>query len=177
MVKLINKSKLHMVDGYIVDKKDRVVFINPNVISQINNLETELQQKIYLAAQPEAQPMPTLEGFERKSILDSKMSGIEPVETPTIDKRIEEAMAFAHEAEEISIANKVNAYVENNLKDLMEFVKSDKVIAAEGGKLYRIDTPCIGNILELTDDDILHIVMSFNDVCVSCQEKLIHGKE
>ena len=42
---------------------------------------------MYLDKQPEAQPMPSLDGFERKSLLKSNRKYVGMPDTPMIDKR------------------------------------------------------------------------------------------
>lgn len=165
-VKYMKKSKLQVIDGMICNKKGEVLGINPKYAKMFNELETKLQEKLYLEGQPEATPMPSLDGFKRKHDTGViEIPEIEVTETPTIDKRIEEALAFAEEMQDVFDAKKANdMYKEYAL--LFEFVENDKLLV--NTKLinsYKIDTPMIGNVLTLGKDKLADIIGYIAGVC------------
>lgn len=159
MIKFVKKSKLNYVNGVLVDNKGRVVSIDDRIVHQLNLLENKIQERDYLNAQPKAQPMPSLDGFKRESIhdLDGKLLFHE---TPTIDKRIDEGLAFAREANELYMVDKANKVLEDEFCALIEFAKADKVMVDyDANIVIEIDTPELGDPLKLTVRDIVEAVV------------------
>lgn len=157
-MKRMNKNDLQFVDGYLCDKEGYVVAIDCKVVKLANHLDTELQKKLYLDKQPKAQPMPSLDGFEREHLNKVEIPRIEPKETPVTDKRVAEAMAFVKEMENQNTADKVNKEAEE-YTPLFAFVMSDEVwVYTDTEDPYEFDTPMLGNPLELTEDDVLLII-------------------
>ena len=165
-VKYMKKSKLQVIDGMICNKKGEVLGINPEYAELFNELETKIQEKHYLDAQPEATPMPSLDGFVRKHAHGNiELPLIQVAETPTIDKRIEEAMAFAEEMEDVHTAEQANKlYMDYAL--LFDFVENEKILVnTEAIVPYEIDTPEIGNVLELDKDKLATLIGYLAGVC------------
>lgn len=160
MIKFVNKNKLQYKNGLLVDKKGRVVMIDETIIDQLNMLETKVQQQDYLKAQPKATPIPSLKGFERASIHDLNGFEVLPPKTPVMDKRIEEGLAFAKEAESAYTADKANDILRTHLRALAEFVANDEVVVSyDSDVLTVIDTPTLGNPLTLTEADLIQAVL------------------
>ena len=109
MAKFVKKSKCEFIDGYIC-KNNTILDIDPNVREYLNVLETKLQQVRYLNAQPEATSVPTMEGFERKSILDVTGPEFVPL-TPIMNKKIEESLGYIREVNTSNELNKVNEMI------------------------------------------------------------------
>lgn len=160
-MKLYKKSDLSLTNnGLLVSKDGDIVLPDIKIVNQANELDLLAQQSEYLASQPEATPMPSLDGFERMSIKDG-VKGYFHVKTPTLDQKFDEAMAIMDEIDGQNKAEHANRMLDAFV-DFIEFVASDSVIDC-GNELYCFDTPMIGNVLELTKDDVIEIIATIND--------------
>lgn len=153
-MKMYKKSDLTVNHGLLVSKDGDIILPDINVVDQANRLETLAQKTAYLAGQPEATPMPTLDGFERISIRDNKVKF--RAVTPLMDKKTDEAMAIMGELDDIATVEKANDMLADFVA-LLDFVEQDFVIDC-GHELYVFDTPILGSILELTKDDIVNVI-------------------
>lgn len=157
-MKMYKKSELSMNHGLIVSKEGDIILPDVSVVDQANRLEDLAQKQMYLASQPEATPMPNLDGFERVSI---KNSGVRfNAKTPHMDSKINEAMAIMSELDDMTMVAQANKMLKD-FNALLEFVESDFVIDC-GNELYCFDTPMLGSVLELTKEDVADIIA---DVC------------
>lgn len=145
-MKLIKKSKCKFENGYIV-KGSKIVGMPSEVYRQLKFLEIMVQEYEYIKAQPAYQPAPTLEGFEPKSALSTKRPYMEKPDTPTIDKRTGEALEFMAEVDAVNEAAHANGMIDR-LGALIDWLAADKFV--EGNCFDPIDTPTLGNPLELT---------------------------
>ena len=164
MIKFVKKNKLQFVNGFICDKKGNVLGGFEEVARLANNIEDEVQQQAYLKAQPEAIPMPSLDGFVRESINKVSMPTVGMPETPVTDARIEEALAFAHEMQNVHDAKEINELFEK-CEALYKFVNADVVPidtdpASEDLGLNLFDTPTLGNPLDWDDAFITKILLA-----------------
>lgn len=155
MTKLINKSKCEFEYGFIV-KKDKVVFLPHSVYLQLMKLENMVQQHAYLKQQDPYCPGPSLDGFEFKSALKNKMPFVEVTETPVADKRVEEAMLFMEEMDNVDKTNKINEMIDR-FADLIRWCQNDKFIATNCPH-PPIDTYMIGDPLLLTDTMVCNAI-------------------
>ncbi len=155
-MKMYNKSNLTFNGSFIIAPNREIVAVDPSIVAQANQLETLKQKAEYLAAQPEATPMPTLDGFKRKSVRDSALSEFE-VKTPIIDMKIAEGVALMDEIDDMQTAEVANRMLADYI-ELLEFVDSDYVIDHNSDHVMRFDTPTLGNVLELTKQDIVDTV-------------------
>lgn len=157
-MKMYKKSDLSLINGMLVSvETSDIIMPDINVVKQANALETIAQKAKYLAAQPEATPMPSLKGFERKSIKDDLIDGVKfEVKTPGLDFKAAEAMALMSELDDVETTNKANAMLDK-FTELLAFVKNDFVIDF-GGSAPVFDTPTLGSILELTQQDIVDVI-------------------
>lgn len=153
------KKQLTIINGVLCGPDHEVVQPDQEIIRQANALETLKQKVEYLAKQPEATPMPSLDGFERKSEMDSVVPEFE-VSTPIMDFKAHESMLLMNELDEQRTAVEANAMLACFAK-LLEFVKSEYVLDL-GYPCPRIDTPTLGSILELTDHDVVNVVAEAN---------------
>ena len=163
-MKTYKKSDLTLNHGLLVTKDGDIVMPDICVVDQANALETLAQTTAYLNAQPSATPMPSLDGFERKSIKDSSVRKF-TASTPLIDRKAREAMAIMGEIDDVATVEAANAML-GEFAALLEFVVSDNVIDC-GDQLYYFDTPTLGSVLELTVDDITKVVA---DACGMVEE-------
>lgn len=157
-MKLINKSELHIEDGYILDKHDNVLSIEDNIVCLFNDLDTELQKAMYLEAQPKATPMPTLDGFERESELSSPIEF--SVATPVLDNKIQEAMDLMKELDKCKTGKEIQEAIDF-YKPIIDFADKEKVLVYDDGEAEQVDTPFLkeyGGILKMTPADIFKVI-------------------
>lgn len=164
-VKYMNKDKLQLIDGMVCNKKGEVLGIDPEIVELYNELETKVQEKHYLDKQPEAQPMPSLDGFERKhSVGNVWMPIVEVAKTPVTDKRIEEAIAFAKEMGDVHKADVANETIAKYAK-LFQFVEQDKILVDTANIMndafdrYVLDDP-----LTMTKECLTDVIMFLVDI-------------
>lgn len=152
-MKVFTKEELTLTDGLFVTTDKTIVTANLMVIQQANALDLALQEAEYLMAQPKATPAPSLKGFKPKSSLEAKV--VVKAETPTLDKKVEETLAIMKDLDKHEEAEKLNNAVKE-FSELIKFVQSNEVICNETDIApEKLDTPVLGNILELTDKDIV----------------------
>lgn len=149
MAKMYKKSDLKFENGYVLTEDDEVVALPYKAAVQLNALETFLQKQEYLAEQPKAQAEPTLDGFERESILKSVVIEIE---TPALDKREKEGRQILDEIRGVEMAKFANILLENH-EEAIRFLHDDKFV--EGDEVVLVDTPTIGDPLKADPDDVI----------------------
>lgn len=154
-MKMYKKSELKLVDGLLLAKDGTVVTPVGDVVHQANELDTMVQKAIYLHAQPEATPMPSLDGFERVSNFDMKYALT--ADTPTLDKRAEEAVQLMDELDDLKRVKEVNKFLEE-YSELVRFAEAEQVVCSEADAPEVFDTPTLGNPLDLTPELILKSV-------------------
>lgn len=154
-MKMYKKSDVMLNHGLLVSKDGDIILPNYLIVQQANSLETLVQKAAYLSTQPKATPAPSLDGFERVSIDDSKSRKFE-VFTPTMDAKADEAMKLMDELDDVATANAANAMLDD-FKEFLDFVTQDFVIDC-GDQLYKFDTPTLGNVLDLTEADVIDAV-------------------
>lgn len=154
-MKKYNKAELVFEDGYICTKDGDVINVHPAIIKQANELETKYQQFKYLDAQPKAQPMPTLDGFERESAFDIKPGFV--AHTPILDKKCQDAFDLMKEIELTETAEKLNEIMDT-FRELFLFAMNDYVYDCNFSEPWRFDTPLLGDPLKLTEDKLIDIL-------------------
>lgn len=154
-MKVFTKDELTLTEGLFTTPDNTVVSISPAVICQANALDYEVQKTKYLMAQPKATPAPSLKGFKPKSDLKAKV--LVKAKTPNLDKKIEETMAIMRDIDKDQVARKLDEAVQE-FSALIRFTQTDKVICSEEAAADVLDTPELGNILELTDQDIVKAI-------------------
>lgn len=154
-MKMYKKSELTLNHGLLVSKDGDIVLPDYRIVRQANALEDMVQETAYLMAQPEATPIPSLDGYKRVSIDDSETRKF-TVDTPTMDAKAEEAMKLMDEIDDMATADKANSMIKR-FKPLLDFVSQDFVVDC-GDQLYKFDTPVLGSVLELTEADVVKAV-------------------
>ena len=157
--KLINKNKLVFKNGFFY-KKNKRVYIESNVVEQLNKLETLMQQYDYLDKQGEYNPEPSLEGFEREHIETVNVNISSP--TPILDEEIEKTKAMLEEIDNHNTAKEVER-VCGCFKDLLYWVASEEVLITDESLWFdedmaKVDTPHIGNPLKLDQDSLMNVI-------------------
>lgn len=157
MAKMYLKSDLKFVDGYLIDNDDNVVALPDGVAEQINDLETCIQKLMYLDDQPEPQPERSLDGFEREST--RKVPVVHP-DTPTLDKKVAEGKKLLEEIRERDKADKINDTL-SDFEDAFEWFRAERFV--EGSKVIHVDTPEIGDILNVDPEELIEEIASYLD--------------
>jgi hypothetical protein len=169
-MKMYKKSDLQFNNGLLITKDGDIVLPDIRIVDQANELETLLQKSKYLASQPEAMPMPSLDGFKRKSITENDSQFT--VSTPFMDAKEAEALAIMDEIDDMRAVDEANNML-LGFAAIIDFVKNDYVIDC-GDELYRFDTPTIGSVLDLTESDVVNIIAT---ICGMVKEELDDDEE
>lgn len=151
------KSDLKFVDGYLIDNDDNVVALPDGVAEQIYDLETCVQKLMYLDDQPDPTPERSLDGFTRKSV---RMVPVVKADTPILDKKVAEGKQILDEIRELDKSDKINDVI-SDFEDAFEWFKVERFV--EGSKVIRVDTPEIGNILDVDPEELIKEIASYLD--------------
>jgi len=168
MIKMYRKSTLTLVNGLLVNQDNEIIMVDPAIINEANELETLLQKFSYINDQPEAQPMPTLDGFRRKSISD-KNDMFFVAKTPTLDEMAKRTMMMMDEIDGHNTAAEANKMLRQFSK-LIDFVDSDTIVGMDGSELVKFDTPTLGSVLELTRKDVINVIATINGLTSDGEE-------
>lgn len=157
-MKMYKKSNLSLTNGMLVSAFGDIIIPDARVVKQANALETIAQKARFLAAQPEATPMPSLDGFKRESIKDELIKDVKfEAKTPALNFEAARAMTLMDELDDVEITNKANAMLDK-FTELLAFAKNDFVIDCGGSDVIPFDTPTLGSILKLTQQDIIDAI-------------------
>lgn len=163
-MKLYKKNNLTFSNGMLVTKKNKVVCVDINIVEQANKLET-LNQKIeWLKDQPKACSGPDFSEFERVHSGTKVKLG---TETPTLDKEIKKSLKLMDEIDHYNTTEKAEDVINDVFKELVEFVTNKEVIDY-CSVVSKFDTPTLGNPLELTNEDIIRIVVEAIEAGLIC---------
>ena len=153
MAKMYVKSSLRFENGYVLDADDNVIALPTGVAEQLNDMETEIQQVAYLKKQPKAQPMPSLDGFERESVV--KHAWVE-VETKHLDREERRCLGMLEDLRNLEEAKEANEKLAK-YDEAIRFLSEDKFI--EGTEVVMIDTPTIGVPLTAAAEDVVDMLL------------------
>lgn len=153
MAKMYKKSELKFDSGYVLTMDDEVVALPPKVAEQLNEMETVIQKVAYLKAQPEAQPAPSLDGFERESIV--KQARIE-VETKYLDRETRRCEKVLGDIRKLAVAEEANKKLAK-YDEAIRFLNEDKFV--EGTEVIMVDTPTIGHILTADAGKVIDMLL------------------
>lgn len=167
MAKMYGKEELKYEQGYLVDDDGNIVFTDPKVVNQANLLETLVQQHKYLEAQPKAVAMPSLDGFERKSIFENDTTFT--VDTPLHDAKVKNDLEFMEECDAMCATDAMNKMAKEFI-ELIRFATSKKIIGVDGPATAVFNTPTLGNPLTWTEDIIADAIASIHGCGVKSYE-------
>ena len=174
-MKMYDKSNLKLVNGMLVSPDGDIIVPDRRIVQQANSLETLSQKVAYLADQPSATPMPSLDGFKRKSIKDSVTNGAKfEATTPLLDMQAAKTMALMDELDDVKTVEEANKLLAN-FTELLAFVNDEHVIDCGGESVLAFDAPTLGSVLELTQKDITAVVAMASGLegdsdCNDCDE-------
>jgi hypothetical protein len=155
MTKMIEKKDCEYKGGYIVHE-GQVVNVDNEIVDLFNKLEEDVQRAEFEAGEENIELKPKRK-FARKTERGDVYPSIE-ADTPTIDKKIEEAKAIMDEIDATEVADKINRYFKS-IHPLVLFVNDDFVIECEQGIQHRFDLPTIGNPLAIDKAKLGDIVV------------------
>lgn len=155
-MKFMKKEKLTYKNGYLVNKKGKIVMPSYDVVYQFNNLEWEFQRALYLKAQPKAVASPSMEGWKKVSEHDVDVEDMFFAETPTLDKKIEESIALMDDIDAANKVDKLRAISARHPK-VIEFINSKEIVVYEDDKC-QFDLAMLGNPLEFTVEKFRKVV-------------------
>lgn len=153
MAKMYKKSDLKFENGYVLTSDDEVVALPYKVAVQLNLMEDEIQKVAYLKKQPKAQPVPSLDGFERESIVQHVRVEIETKHLDREARRCEKVLA---DVRNLAAAEEANAKLAQ-FDAALGFLHEDKFV--EDDEVIMIDTPTIGNPLTASADDVIDMLL------------------
>lgn len=169
MAKIYKKSQLKLVDGMLVTKKGKVVMPHWRVIFTANELDTLLQKAVYLAGQPEAVAAPSLDGFERESLIRTDAGKFSPI-TPTLDAKAKETLDLMEELDGVTTAHQMNDMLKE-FEVLIDFADKDYFVSDGSWDGRRFDTPFLcEDILDLDREDILNAIGIINGLTVDTED-------
>ena len=143
MAKFYSKSDLTFKSGYVVSATGDVVALPKGVARQLNDIETMVQKAAWISEnEVEAKEA---EEFERKSAFGSAPTIT--VDTPLLDKKVEESMQLHTEIERQLYAEKLTEIIAG-FKEAFAFCDEDDFV--EGDEVVRLDLPTLGDPLKLT---------------------------
>lgn len=153
MAKMYMKSSLRFENGYVLDADDNVIALPAGVAEQLNAMETEIQKTAYLNAQPKAQPMPSLDGFERESIV--KHAHVK-IKTKHLDREERRCRGVLEDLRNLAAAGEANEKLAK-YDEAIRFLSEDKFV--EGTEVVMIDTPTIGDPLTAVAEDVVDMLL------------------
>jgi len=155
-IKLINKNELVFRNGYFYCDNERVA-IDGIVVNQFNEFEEIIQKYNYLEKQGDYHSMPTLDGFEREHISPIEINVEAP--TPVLDMEIAKTKAMLSEIDGQSMAEEITR-VANHYKEMLYWIGSETIDVRDNNFFdeFRVDTPLLGDPLELTKDVIMEYI-------------------
>lgn len=154
-MELVNKSDLQYDGGYLL-LFGSIVAIDREIIRQYNKVERLLQIAKFKADNKE--PLPTNKKsfeFVSEHYVPAEISA----ETPLLDQKIKDGIAMVEELKLDTLSKAIQKYINEELPQLWEFINADRVLVDEDPKesigWWRIDAKTLGNILQITPDDLV----------------------
>lgn len=154
MANIVEKSELVLKDGYLTHRKGGTV-VTPGFVSAYIQLEDFLQHAMY---DNKAKVIASLPRFEKESTFDKERIKVPVPKTPRLDKEGRNADKQAAELRLINAYEEVVGVLLHH-NAVVELVLSDNIVVFdEDYRATIIDTPMLGNPLELTKEKLLKLV-------------------
>ena len=151
-MKLINKDDCSWENG-IITCGEEVIGLPGDVYQQLDDLERTYQMALHLSKHPDANGGPTLDGFEYFDESNSDLPVYVP-ETPALDAKVQETLAFLDDIDSINFCKKMNKVVDQ-FSELFKFVKARRFIPGNG---WKFSLHYVGNPLELTEGRLMDML-------------------
>lgn len=155
-MKIIKKSKLQVKDGYIVNKKGKVLVPDWEVLEEYRLFAITIQKAVFIEDQewhPAA--VPTLKGF-KFNMGEDKFT--EDVDTPNLDEAVEKGAKIFEEIKRKDEAQRISKEANKFLK-LAAFCEKNEAAFDNGhATVLKAQYPGMPNLLELTVEDIMTVL-------------------
>ena len=151
MAKFYSKSDLSFKSGYVVNADGDVVALPKGVARQLNDIETMVQEAAWVSEHQVEEREP--EEFVRKSAFGSAPTIT--VDTPLLDKKVEESVRLHKELEQQICAEKLTEIIAG-FKEAFAFCDEESFV--EGDEVTRLDLPTLGDPLKLTTMDLVSVI-------------------
>lgn len=159
-MKIIKKSKLQVKDGYIVNKKGKVLVPDWEVLEEYRLFAITIQKAVFIEDQewhPAA--VPTLKGF-KFNMGEDKFT--EDVDTPNLDEAVEKGSKIFEEIKRKDEAQRISKEANKFLK-LAAFCEKDEAVFDNGHTTsLKAQYPGMPNLLELTVEDIMTVLSNID---------------
>ena len=150
MATIINKKQLRFTNGYL---ELGGTLVAPSFLKDYMELEDFLQQARYNNELDKE-----FRVFHRESMAEGPLIKIEDPATPTMDKEAKKVDKISKEAIALVAAGEARNVL-NQFNSVCEFVMQDSVVLYdENYRASLIDTPMLGNPLELTEEKLVDLV-------------------
>ena len=150
MATIINKKQLRFTNGYL---ELEGTLVAPSFLKDYMELEDFLQQARYKNELDKEVLV-----FHRESMAEGPLIKIEDPATPTMDKEAKKVDKISKEAIALVAAGEARNVL-NQFNSVCEFVMQDSVVLYdENYRASLIDTPMLGNPLELTEEKLVDLV-------------------
>lgn len=153
MTRLINKKDCTFEDHYIV-KGDEIIPIELDVHDQLSMLEGMYQIALWLSKKPDYSAAPDVSDWRMESLIEEELPQSVP-DTPAIDAKVQETLAFLDDLDTVNFCKNVNELI-GKFADLIRFARGDRFI--EGYHAEMFDNKYLGNPLELTEGRIMDVI-------------------
>ena len=157
--KLYKKDKLKYKNGFIVDKKGKVIGVNNSIVAALNRLERKYQEYLWKEEHPDVKPVEA-EPFRFETERGKVIASVE-ANTPLLDREVKKAMCLMDELDDIGKAKKMNEELDA-LHDVFVWLNDDELVGCKQQGQLRFDLKYIGNPLLLTKDKLASIVIEMN---------------
>ena len=150
MANIINKKQLRFTNGYL---ELGGTLVAPSFLKDYMELEDFLQQARYKNELDKEFLV-----FHRESMTEGTLIKIEDPATPTMDKEAKKVDKISKEAMALVAAGEARNVLDQ-FNSVCEFVMQDSVVLYdENYRASLIDTPMLGNPLELTEEKLVDLV-------------------
>ena len=150
MANIINKKQLRFTNGYL---ELGGTLVAPSFLKDYMELEDFLQQARYKNELDKEFLV-----FHRESMTEGTLIKIEDPATPTMDKEAKKVDKISKEATALIAAGEARNVLDQ-FNSVCEFVMQDSVVLYdENYRASLIDTPMLGNPLELTEEKLVDLV-------------------
>lgn len=156
MAKMIKKNTLSYINGYLCTEDGTIVDpVDHDVVLSYNWLERGIQKRIFVVENDlDEKPKKPVnwEDFEFETEWEIPVPNA-TCETPTLDKKIKEALKLADEIEMSEKADKLNEAL-SLLTPLLEWTLSDYVMVCETEAPTRFDGSHLRDPISLTSESV-----------------------
>lgn len=153
MTRLIKKEDCTFENNYVV-KEDEIIPLGSTLTFKLNALEGIYQLALWLSKKPDFCAAPDINEWHKEYSEDDEMPFAIP-ETPTLDAKVQETMAFLEDVDTVNFCKKMNTIIDD-FRDVIMFARGSRFV--EGYHPEPIDLKYLGNPLELTEARVMDVI-------------------